>query len=303
MKYLKNIFAAALILLSVASLSATADAQIYGGRSVGASAAITNGGSTSNYVFADTGQLPQSGGNITISAPSASITGVLSTGVLTASTSGALRSSQSVTVANDVDINVGGVRVRANRVTVNAGCICCPGVETATCTASATFNVLTITDQAGNQSTVTPTGQANQVVVLPNGVGTLTLNEQVSSFSSIVVNGLHVEAVANGITYNITVASATSTLECASLNPTPGNATVSGRVLTSNGMPIARANITLTDSAGSSRSIMTNSMGHFSFSEVEVGSTYILQGWHKSYSFASRSISVDADMTVDIVAN
>lgn len=304
MNYIRrNLFAAALTLLSVASLAATADGQIYGGRSVGASAAITNGGSTSNYVFADSGQLPQTGGNITISAPSASIPGVLATGVLTASTSGALRSSQSVTVANDVDIAVGGVRVRANRVTVNAGCICCPGVQTPTCSASSSFNGVTITDQAGNQTSVTPNGQPNQVVVLPNGVGTLTLNEQVSTSGSITVNGMRVEAAANGITYSIIIASAVSSLECTVTNPTPGDATVSGRVFTSNGMPISRANVVLTDSAGSSRTVVTNSMGYFTFEGVEVGSTYILQAWHKSYSFAARSISVDADVNVEIYAN
>lgn len=303
MKYLKNLFAAALPLLALVAMDAHADAQVYGGRAFGASASITSGGSTTNNIYADTGQLPANGGNISISAPSASIPGVLSTGVLTASTSGALRSSQSVTVANDVDVNIGGVRVRANRVTVNAGCICCPGVTTGICSASTIFSGLTITDQAGATTNVTVTGDANQVVVLPNGVGALTINEQVSTTGSIVVNGMRIEGAANGSTYNVVVASAASSLECAVTNPTPGDATVSGRVLASNGVTISKATVTLTDSSGNTRTTATNSFGRFSFEGVETGSTYILQASHRSYSFSPITVSVDADVVVDLVAN
>ena len=148
MKHLKTFFTAALIMSGVAVFATTGNSQVYGGRAFGASASITSDGSTTNSVYADTSQLPVNGGNITISAPSASIPGVLSTGVLTASTSGALRSSQSVTVASDVFVNIGGVVVRANRVTANAGCICCPGVTTGICSGSTTFNALTVTYQA-----------------------------------------------------------------------------------------------------------------------------------------------------------
>jgi hypothetical protein len=301
-KHFRNLFAAGLSLLSVVVMAASTDAQVYGGRAFGASASVTSGSSTTNNIYADTGQLPINGGNITISAPSASIPGVLSTGVLTASTSGALRSSQSVTVASDVDVNIGGVRVRSNRVTVNAGCICCPGVTTGICSGSTTFNGLTITDQAGTVTNVTVTGDANQVVVLPNGVGTLTVNEQVTSTGSILVNGLRIEGAANGNTYSIIIASASSSLECAVTTPTPGDATVSGRVVTSNGVAVSKATVTLTDSSGNVRSTVTNSFGRFSFDAVGVGSTYVLHALHRSYSFEPMALSVDADISVDIVA-
>lgn len=303
MRYLRTLFTAALPLLSVVLMATSAEAQVYGGRAFGASAEVTSGGSTTSTVFADTGQLPVNGGNITISAPSASIPGVLSTGVLTASTSGALRSSQSVTVASDVDVNIGGVRVRSNRVTVNAGCICCPGVTTGICSGTTVFNGLTITDQAGAVVNVTVTGDANQVVVLPDGVGTLIINEQVASTDSIVVNGMRIEGSANGNTYNIIVASAASSLECAVTNPTPSNVIVSGRVFTSGGAPIAKASVTLTDPSGNVRTTATNSFGRFSFEGVEAGSTYILHATHRSYSFSAITISADADVSVDLVAN
>jgi hypothetical protein len=300
-KHLKDLCAAALLLLSVVVFAHPVYSQVYGGRSFGASVSTTSGGSPTTY--ADTGQLPVNGGNITISAPSASIPGVLTTGVLTASTSGALRSSQSVTVASDVDINIDGVRVRANRVTSNAGCICCPGVLTSFCSGSSSYNGLTITDQAGNPVNVSVTGDANQVVVLPNGVGTLTLNEQVTTSGSITVNGMRVEGAANGNTYSIVIASSTSSLECGSTDPTPADVTVSGRVVTSSGLTVSKATVTLTDSSGNSRSMVTNSFGRFTFDEVEAGGTYIVQAAHRSYSFSPMTISVDDDLSIDIVAN
>ena len=303
MRFLRNPFTAALPLLIVLMMATFAEAQVYGGRAYGVSASVTSNGATTTNIYADTGQLPINGGNISISAPSGSRPGVFSTGVLTASTSGALRSSQSVTVANDVDVNIGGVRVRANRVTVNAGCICCPGVTTGICSGSTLINSLTITDQAGAVTNVTVTGDANQTVALPNGVGTLTINEQVTTTGSIVVNGMRIEGAANGNIYSIIVASAASSLECVVTNPTPSDVTVSGRVVAANGMIITKATVTLTDSSGNVRTTASNSFGRFSFEGVEAGSTYILHANHRSYSFSPMSLSVDADVVVDIVAN
>ncbi|MEO5860084.1 MAG: carboxypeptidase-like regulatory domain-containing protein [Pyrinomonadaceae bacterium] len=304
MSILKHVCAAVLFVSAVMVLSAAADAQTYGGRGIGVAASVTNNGSTSNYVFADTGQLPSQGGNITISAPSSFISGVMSTGVLTASTSGALRSSQSVTVANDVDIIIGGVRIRANRATANAGCICCPGVGDGTCGGSSAFNALTITDQASGATTsVTVTGQPNQVVNLPNGIGTLTLNQQITGATAITVNAMHVEATANGTAYNVVVASASASIECLTLNPTAADVTVSGRVLDAAGRGLSRATVTLTDGAGNVRTASTNTLGYFSFAEVEAGASYILQATARGYTFSSKVISVQDDTTVEIRAN
>ena len=302
MNKFKHVYVAALLVSAFFVLSATAEAQIYGGRGIGVSATINNG-TTSNYVFADTGQLPSGGGNITISAPSSYIPSVMQTGVLTASTSGALSSSQSVTVANDVDIVVGGVRIRANRAVANSGCICCPGVGDGTCGGSSTFNGLTVTSQEGVTSNVSVTGQPNQVVVLPNGVGTLTLNQQITTDGSITVNAMRVDAAANGTTYAIVVASAASSIQCLVTNPTPADVTVSGRVLDRSGRAVSRATVTLTDSNGGVRTATSNTMGFFSFSEVESGNTYVLQASSRSHSFSSKVINVENDMTVDIVAN
>jgi len=295
-------FVAAVLLSAFFVLSITADAQVYGGRSVGVAATVNNGTPT-NYVFADTGQLPGSGGNITISAPSSFISGVMSTGVLTASTSGALRSSQSVTVANDVDISVGGIRIRANRVTANAGCICCPGVGDGTCSGNSAFNGLMITDQAGTVSNVSVSGQPNQIVNLPNGVGTMTLNQQTTAVGSITVNGMRVDASANGVLYTLIVASASSSIQCLTLSPTPADVTVSGRVLDRSGRPISRATVSLTDAAGTVRTVSSNTMGYFSFAEIEAGTSVVLQASARGYTFNAKVVSAEEDTVVDLVAN
>lgn len=302
MTILKNVVAALLCVSAVMVFSVAAEAQTYGGRSIGVTASVNNGTAT-NYVFADTGQLPQSGGNITISAPNSFISGVMSTGVLTASTSGALRSSQSVTVANDIDIIIGGVRIRANRATANAGCICCPGAGDGTCGGASTFNGLTITDQATGQVTnVSVTGQPNQVVNLPNGVGTLTLNEQTTGPAAITVNAIHVQAAANGTTYNIIVASASSSIECLVLSPTAADVTISGRVLDRNGRPLS-ATIKLTDGAGNVRTTASNTMGYFTFEEVQAGEAYVLQATARGYTFPAQTFSLEDNLTVEIRAN
>lgn len=302
MNTFKQTYVVTLLVSSFLLLASSVDAQVFGGRSIGVSATINNGTPT-NYIFADTGQLPPSGGNITISVPSSFISGVMSTGVLTASTSGALRSSQSVTVANDVDIVVGGVRIRANRVTANAGCICCPGVGDATCGGSTTFNALTITDQSGTVTNVSVTGQPNQVVTLPNGVGTLTLNQQLTADGSITVNGMRVDASANGVVYALIVASAASSLECLVTGPTPADVTVSGRVLDKYGRAISRATVTLTDGSGAVRSTVSNTMGYFSFASVESGTSIVLQASARGYTFSAKVVNVEEDVTVDLVAN
>ena len=301
-RILNQVFGAGLIVFALCVLGLGVHAQSYGGRSTGVSATVNNGTST-GYVFADTGTLPVQGGNITISAPSASIPGVLGTGVLTASTSGALKSSQSVTIANDLDILIGGVRIRANRVTANSGCICCPGLGDGSCGGSSVLNGLTVTDQAGAVTNVSVSGQANQVVSLPNGIGTLTLNQQTGSGPALTVTGLRVDAAANGVTYTILVATSSSNIECVTLTPSAAKITISGRVLDSTGRPISRVTVVLTDSNGNARSTSSNTFGNYSFTDVEAGDTYILQVIHRSYSFQSQVVNAEDDVTIDLIAN
>lgn len=90
-----------------------------------------------------------------------------------------------------------------------------------------------------------------------------------------------------------------------SLIPTASNVSVGGRVLTSEGAGISRATVTLTDSAGVSRSATTGSFGYYQF-EVPAGDTYTLTVGSKRYTFADspRVINVQENLAnVDFVAS
>ena len=289
-------------LLLVAAAQAV-QAQVFGGRATGITASTTASGTTNNYSAADTGQLPAIGGDANANLPSFAVTGVLSTGVLTASTSGALKSSQSFAVVNDFVFSAGGVTVRAERVTVRTGCICCPEADLGSCSGTTSINALVITDASGAQTVVEVTGEINQVVSLPGGLGTLTINEQTGGTGGIIVNGLHIRASADSTTYDVIAGTAQSNLDCLTTAPTAGPVTVSGKVVDQSGQGISNARVSLTDESGSTFSAVTNTAGNFTITEVPSGETYILNVSHKRYRFTSQVIGLSEDYTVNITAN
>ena len=299
---IRLIVTAAIQFLLVIVAAQAVHAQVFGGRATAITASTTAGGSTNNYVAADTGQLPGTGGDANANLPSYTITGILNTGVLTASTSGALKSSQSFAVVNDFRFFLGDVGVIAERITARTGCICCPDADLGNCSASTEINTLVITDVSGAQTVVTVTGEANQVVNLPGGLGTITINEQTGGLGGINVNGLHIRASANGITYDVIAATAQSNLDCLTTIPTAGPVTVAGRVTSKSGQAISNAVVSLTDENGNIRTTNTNSSGNFTFAEVPSGETYILNASHKRYSFTPQVIGVNEDYTVNISA-
>ena len=278
-------------------------AQVFGGRAIGLTASTTISGSTTNYVSTDTGNLPAQGGDANANTPSFNISGLLGTGLQTASTSGALKSSQSFAVVNDFIFVLNGVTVRADRVTVRSGCICCPEADLGGCSASTSISALVITDATGAQTVVNATGEANQVVNLPGGLGTITINEQTGGAGGIRVNGLHIRAAASGNSYDIIAGTAQSNLDCLTTIPTAAPVTVTGRVVSKTGKGIYRAIVTITDDQGVARSAVTNMGGYFTFTEVPSGESYVMNVTHKSYSFSSQVIGVNEDYSVNIVAN
>ena len=288
----------AIVLFSVCA----ANAQVYSGRAVGILATSTINSATTTHVAADTGPLPPNGQSISITVPSTFVPGSTLTGLLASDTSGILRSSQSASIVNDLDFNINGLRIRANRVVANATCLCCPGSAEGACFGGSIITGLNITDSAGATSNVTVTGQANQVVTLPNGMGTMTINEQVSGFETISVTGLHIVAAQGGNTYDVRVATISSGISCAIVLPTPTWVLVSGRVLDPNGRALTGAAVKLTDMAGNARTATTNSFGHFGFTDVEVGKAYTLQVTRKGFTFDPVVFSLTDALSVDIRA-
>jgi hypothetical protein len=78
------------------------------------------------------------------------------------------------------------------------------------------------------------------------------------------------------------------------LPPTAAHVSISGRVLTSGGLGIARVTVALTDGAGQIRYATTNSFGSYQFDGVPSGAIYILSVASPKYQFSqsSRVLSV-----------
>jgi hypothetical protein len=81
------------------------------------------------------------------------------------------------------------------------------------------------------------------------------------------------------------------------LAPTAAVVGVSGRVLAADGRAIRGARVTLDDGKGSPMSALTNAFGYYNFSEVQSGSTYILQAGARGYTFTPRVVSVNDQLS------
>lgn len=67
--------------------------------------------------------------------------------------------------------------------------------------------------------------------------------------------------------------------------PTAAGATISGRATTSFGKSLSRTLVTMFDSTGGSRSVVTNSFGYYRFDNVTVGESYVFTAFNKRYAF------------------
>jgi len=91
-----------------------------------------------------------------------------------------------------------------------------------------------------------------------------------------------------------------------SLAPTAAMVGIGGRIITTNGKPIAGTTIVLTDSSGRQRSVVSNSFGYYRFNDVAAGETYIVTAAGKRYTFEqpSRILNVnDEMMDVNFIGN
>lgn len=88
--------------------------------------------------------------------------------------------------------------------------------------------------------------------------------------------------------------------------PTAANVSVGGRVLTNEGAGISRVSVTLTNSAGVSRVVTTNTFGYYNFTDVAAGETYIIELNNKKYLFENspRVVNVEDNLAdIDFRAN
>ena len=87
------------------------------------------------------------------------------------------------------------------------------------------------------------------------------------------------------------------------LLPTATTVSVAGRVTTAQGRGIAMALVSLTNSTGKTRAVITNVFGYYRFDVVPVGETYILAVSAKRFQFTPRVLVVDDEISdFDFVA-
>ncbi len=77
--------------------------------------------------------------------------------------------------------------------------------------------------------------------------------------------------------------------------PTAATVSISGRVLTPAGRGLRNALVTVTQADGSTRTILTNNSGSYSFAGLDIPQTIIVSVISKSYLFNPRVFSLDSD--------
>lgn len=76
------------------------------------------------------------------------------------------------------------------------------------------------------------------------------------------------------------------------LGPTAADVTISGHVFAPGGAGLRNATVTLTDSNGETRSVVTSTFGAFSFDGVTAGETYVVGVSSRRYRFSPRVVQV-----------
>lgn len=80
-------------------------------------------------------------------------------------------------------------------------------------------------------------------------------------------------------------------------------AAIEGRLLNSMGQGVPMARVTLTDSLGNNRSVVSNSFGVYRFGSLQVGQTYTLRAESRAFVFTPLTVSVTGQLlSVDMIA-
>jgi hypothetical protein len=87
--------------------------------------------------------------------------------------------------SGDLDVMVGGQRIQCHLVSAGAEAICVSGTATVR---GASY----VSDLRINGKDIPVSGQANQTIWLPLGLGRVVINEQIKTASSMTIRGLHI---------------------------------------------------------------------------------------------------------------
>ena len=154
----------------------------------------------------------------------------------------------------------------------------------------------TCSGSGGGTCPASGTGNISASVNIPVG-GTVTFIIQATvsqSASGDLVNTATVTPP-EGVT-DSNLANNTAT-DVNTLLTTSAGVMVSGRVMAPDGRGIRGARVTIVDPDGVATSVITSSLGYFTFEEVESGDTYVIGVTAKRYRFDSRVIQVSDNLT------
>ena len=161
----------------------------------------------------------------------------------------------------------------------------------------------------------TPTGLTYDVATSAAFTGSPSVCFNLPSFTTMQFPNLRIYHLEAGIWVNRTASVNTYPTLCSTglttlspfaigmLAPSAAGVTVSGRVLTAEGRGLRNARVTITDQSGVSRTVVTSSFGYYTFTDVEVGQTYLIGVASKRYHFTPRLLQVvDSLSDVDFTA-
>jgi hypothetical protein len=280
---------------SVQAYGQIVTAQEFSGRATGISSAITTNGTTTTATTGDTCPLPARGGTSTVTTSGPLIQGILGSGTIVSSTSGSGITSQSSSSVSNFTLVAGGYQIAATNISASTQCNCCD-ISNPGCSGESTVTGFTVTDPAGVTTTITPNGSQNQVVNLP--VGTITFNERTSAPGELTVTGAHINVTIGGTNYNVQVATAKSDIVCPGIVITAGEVSISGHLVDSNGSPIGRASVWISNTQGSVvRTTTSDDSGAYTLTGITSGATYIVNASSRGFTFTPRSISLLQDVT------
>jgi hypothetical protein len=80
------------------------------------------------------------------------------------------------------------------------------------------------------------------------------------------------------------------------LGPTAASVSVSGRITYGKGFGVSGATVSLTDSQGNTRNVLTNNFGYYRFEAIAAGATYVLNVFAKRYQFEPQVLNVAEDV-------
>lgn len=86
--------------------------------------------------------------------------------------------------------------------------------------------------------------------------------------------------------------------------PNSAEASISGKIISPNGTGISKAQVSITDQNGITRTFLSNSFGYYQIENVPVGASYVISVNSKRYTFAPRVIDVSESISdLDFIAD